>query len=551
MVVLLVGVVGATQLPGLLASKPSKPEPTVWEGITSGIKDGTVPKDVALEAFAYLYKVDIPGVTVPKGIDASDRPTSGSGALRWVRANWDQLTAAQQAVVTGVTTPGPNDVFVTIDATTGQVTPGASAGTGRSRAGNLGLAIAPPVLTRDLGAADAPSSAVADAIEAELIADIQHIGTKLKLPVISEGLGLWKNITLDITEKSGGGTLMTASAELNGVGHYNPCAVTVYKEAWDNETAPSLSAKFHVLMTHEVIHCYQHVVEGDVDTALAVPAWITEGTALWLAASDTGTAEPMIPSMWEKGYFYPEKALTNRSYDAFGYYALLDHLGRDLWSRIVPAWTAAATSNQRSNAFIGVLQGDDPDVRNVWASSYSARAVVGRSLDHLRLRASRLGPGVTPPRPGHRRARAGPALSRAARTPFWTFDSSSGEVVTITTTGLASLHDQKGASLLAFQSGTFCVSGECICPDNTPRAGEKAADKNLGLPFDVAFNAPEGGSSYSIVATKLEEACGKKPTPPPSGPVRQRLRAARTATRTCSRSTTIATTSRPQASSPC
>ena len=28
----------------------------------------------------------------------------------------------------------------------------------------------------------------------------------------------------------------------------------------------------------------------------------------------------MIPSMWTHGYFLPETPLTNRSYDAFGYY---------------------------------------------------------------------------------------------------------------------------------------------------------------------------------------------------------------------------------------
>src|SRR5271157_960107 len=46
-----------------------KPSETIWQTITDGITDGPVPKQTALEAFAYLYKVDIPGVTVPKGIE--------------------------------------------------------------------------------------------------------------------------------------------------------------------------------------------------------------------------------------------------------------------------------------------------------------------------------------------------------------------------------------------------------------------------------------------------------------------------------------------------
>jgi len=41
---------------------------TIWQAITAGIKNDTVPKDVALEAFSYQYKVSIPGVTVPGGV---------------------------------------------------------------------------------------------------------------------------------------------------------------------------------------------------------------------------------------------------------------------------------------------------------------------------------------------------------------------------------------------------------------------------------------------------------------------------------------------------
>ena len=37
---------------------------------------------------------------------------------------------------------------------------------------------------------------------------------------------------------------------------------------------------------------------------------------------------------------------------------------------MLPAWQAAAGSPQVSDAFIAVLHGDDPDVRNNWAESY-------------------------------------------------------------------------------------------------------------------------------------------------------------------------------------
>jgi hypothetical protein len=90
----------AVAVPSLLFPAASgKPPETIWQTITDGITDSTVPKQTALEAFAYLYKVDIPGVTVPKGIEGGDEPSDGSGPMSWVHADWDQLTSDQQAVI--------------------------------------------------------------------------------------------------------------------------------------------------------------------------------------------------------------------------------------------------------------------------------------------------------------------------------------------------------------------------------------------------------------------------------------------------------------------
>ena len=40
---------------------------TTWQAITGKIRDGEASKEVALQAFAYAYKIDIPGVQVPTG----------------------------------------------------------------------------------------------------------------------------------------------------------------------------------------------------------------------------------------------------------------------------------------------------------------------------------------------------------------------------------------------------------------------------------------------------------------------------------------------------
>jgi hypothetical protein len=101
-------------------------------------------------------------------------------------------------------------------------------------------------------------------------------------------------------------------------------------------------------------------------------------------------------------------------------------------------------------------------------------------------------------------------------------ESSSGEVVTVSTDGLASVHDDSGHSLIAFIDHRFCVVASCVCPKGTKLAGEDMASDQMNIPFVAAFNAPEAGSTYSIISQTLAELCGQ-PTPPPTsgqGPCR-------------------------------
>jgi hypothetical protein len=499
------------ELPQLLTAAPSQ---TVWQAITAGVGDGVVPKDTALEAFAYLYKVDIPGVTVPKGVDGSDKPTSGTGAMRWVQADWKQLAADQQAVINRYLIPGPNDKVIPVPTAAALAPGGVAAGIAGART----AAFQAPV--RGGGAklkADAPVT-IADAMLAEVQADIAHLGPKLGIPVIGYGSIAFPNVVLTLSNQSGGNTEFTTIASDNIIGDYAPCRITAWSNIWQNQQPTSnggVSPLLHVLITHEVVHCYQNVVWGDVATALAMPSWITEGTALWLAADDTGIAEPMLPSMWTNGYFQPETPLTNRSYDAFGYYSLLAHQGRDLWGLMYTAWQAAAKSAQRSNAFINVLTGDDPDIRDNWAESYLRRSdwgdpwiAYGFGLPDTTQVAEH--PVQAQPDPGW----TGTLLSRANT--VLNVNGTSGEIVVVLTDGLASVHDENGNSSTAFQVQRFCTVSSCKCPAGTVLEGEDMAPNQISIPFVAAFNSPYGGSTYSVISFKLEDVCQKQGTPEPT-----------------------------------
>jgi hypothetical protein len=480
---------------------------TIWQAITAGIANGAVPKQVALESFAYLYQVDIPGVTVPKGIEGGDEPTDGTGAMTWVRANWGSLTPDQQAVVNRFLVPGPNDQTVT-PAEAGTLPPEFELTVAR----NPGPANGQP-------APDAPAVLVT-AMSKELYADIAHVGTRLGMAVLTSGVPLFRNVELTFSDTSGGTVLMTTAAEEKGSGHYEPCHITVYKNTWEGATLTGtggVSSLLHVLLTHEVVHCYQNVVWGNVATALAMPPWITEGSALYLAADDTKVAEPMIPGMWTYHYFVPETSLTNRSYDGFGYISLLAHEGRDLWNLMQPAWRAAAKATGvagYSDAFIAVLGGDGADIRDNWAESYLRKSSWGDPWIAY-------GFGL----PATAQVNQHPAQAQPA--PGWTgslqnrsntvldVDSTEGDVVIVSTDGLASVHDDADHKAIAFQSQRFCTVSSCICPAGTKLAGENMAPDVMTIPFVAAFNAPESGSRYSIVSETLAELCGL-PSPPPT-----------------------------------
>jgi hypothetical protein len=527
------GVVSALVLPQFLASNPS-PTKTIWQSITSGISDGAVPKQTALEAFAYLYRVNIPGVTVPKGVDGSDAPTSGSGVVRWVQASWAALTPDQQAVVNRYLQPNPNDQIVPIDVPTdGSAATPAPAGTteptptpaATAAVSASAAALAPQFRLLSVRKAasipvrrapDAPVS-LADAMSKELATDIAHIGPKLGMAVLSVGSVAYPNIALRLSDTDGGNVLFLTQLIGDNI-HRAPCDITAYKAAWEDEQATSsggVSPRLHVLITHEVVHCYQNVIWDTVATADAIAPFITEGTAIYLAADDTGIQEPTLPGAWQDGYFTPEIALSNRTYDAVGFYSFLAAHGRDMWSLMVPAWQAAAQPGERSNAFIKVLSGDDPDIRDNWAESYLRRTDWG---DPWTMSGFGLPdaaqvyqhPAQAQPAPGW----TGSLLGRSNT--VLTVTATSGEVVTVSTDGLASVHDDNGNSDTAFGSQRFCtISGGCVCPQGSLDAGQNMAPNDLSIPFVAAFNAPFGGSHYSVVGDKLDDLCGKPPTPSP------------------------------------
>ena len=506
----LIGALAIVEVPQLLSPAGSS---TIWQTITAGITNGTVPTNTALEAFAYVYRVNIPGVTVPNGTQGGDGPISGSGVMSWVQADWSALTPDQQAVINRYLPPAT-------EAGTRNETPAPSAASriARPRFRLAGVVNPWPINTNV--APDAPAD-LAMAMANEVVTDIDHIGPKLGLPVIGIGLPHFPTITLTLSDVNGGDAYFLTQIVANeNIGYFEPCDITAYSNAWQGESvngSGAVSSKLHVLITHEVVHCYQNTVWGNFATALLIPPWIKEGSAMYLAADDTAIAEPTLGDVWTKGYIgRDETALTDRTYDSFGWFALLAHQGRDLWSLMAPAWQAAANGPERSNAFIAVLKGDDPDIVDNWAESYLRQGLwqdpwimYGFGLpDAAEVTQHPAQAQTSPGWTGSVNSRANTVLN---------VTSSSGEVVTVTTDGLASVHDGGSDSSTAFQTQRFCTVDSCVCPPGTLLAGQDMASQHLAVPFVAAINGAVGGSNYAIIADTLDNLCKRPATPQPQG----------------------------------
>ena len=181
------------------------------------------------------------------------------------------------------------------------------------------------------------------------------------------------------------------------------------------------------------------------------------------------------------------------------------------------AWQAAATGPERSNAFIGVLTGDAPDIVDNWAESYLRQGLwqdpwimYGFGLpDAAQVTQHPVQAQTDPGWIGSVNSRANTVLDVTA---------TSGEVVIVVTDGLASVHDGGSDSYTAFQSQTFCTTDSCVCPPGTLLAGRDMASQHLAIPFVAAINGAVGGSKYAIIADTLDHLCRRQPTPQPGTP---------------------------------
>ena len=280
-----------------------------WDRLMHGLRpDGTMPLSVALRAFALEYG-SMPGVGRPGGRASFD----GTAALGGVLANWSKLTAAQRAAVRAV-------------------------GLGPATTSARTLRISPITLT------PAPQyQAVAGAV-ATIYAS--HLGA-LPFPIV-------------VSRASRGRTDVAAFADASPEPRAAPakCQIRLFPLFYRNTTEAFRS----FVVAHEMFHCFEFALAPGWAT---MPASVIEGMAEWAGLAVTNAAgEPEATAFLAQYYTSPGTSLLQRTYDAAGFWGVVDqYVAGGLWPRV------GATLRAGSGAAAFAVAGGNLDTTaQTWAS---------------------------------------------------------------------------------------------------------------------------------------------------------------------------------------
>lgn len=472
---------GGTSLDTTTSSTVDHFEESAFESVLRGIDDGQVPVDVALQAFVLAFG-PLPGVEVPSGPVGTIR--SGSGPLRWVRANWDRLTTEQQVAV--------QQYEGTIE-----------------------------VVGSSLLAMPAFFGGTAQVDSVALLGLIEQVTAKIEA---ESGLTLTAEIELVIAPEAVLSADPAALAWVTPFGTGGPwsgdltlCRITIGKAgisiAEQVDELGVAGEELTALIAHEVFHCFDDDY-STIEDAMLRPAWVAEGLAEWVGltvGAETSTS-PEVGAWWFRWFSLPEASLFDRAYDAVGFFAHVDATGTHMWSTIGPV--LAAASNGNAAAYGAATAGSSPVFLDTWAPGLirdQTRApeweTEGPSLP-LSARTTPADRGVLGNGGEHLEGAAAYAAA------VWRMDLQA-EVVVVHGDGPGMVLLSDGAS--AARGGTIgrplcTVPGGCSCPEGTPGAAAVFRIVPKGEMIVAVTGGPTDNAA-GLTGYSLEDFCQRETCP--------------------------------------
>lgn len=448
---------------------------SVWQRIeaTPNDADGAMGVEPALQAFAYLFG-DVPGVRVPAGTrEPAGLGLSGSGAIRWVLNRWGQLTPEQRRAVGAVLAPPPGE-------------PPRLRQSDKDRAADV---LRPRIdqVVADLGAKLGMSIPKPDLY----LVDVEH--------TFDDGSPVYAwTVTLADGESIGENGEGAVIAE-NG-GKASRCLMYLPPSLWRG-VAGGVPASATTTIAHELMHCYQGFAYPDLAAARAAPRWIIEGGAEF---GGIDYAKKSAAGNWAL-YLTTPVPLFTRTYTAMGWWFHLQHTGHDPWAVFRTIWSQA----DGDVAAYVTAGGDRDDVYDTWASSFLRNPGYGDAWEVHGVDVS----GETPPR--ERMSAEGGSLSveafdaRVAEVTAGAPAGGAETVVLVTANQPVRVHDSGDFEDVHITEGDYCLGGECVCPQDTERAGEEI--QRAAAPLWLAVPGGETGTAVTTDTMTIEEYCRKKP----------------------------------------
>jgi hypothetical protein len=290
-------------------------------------------------------------------------------------------------------------------------------------------------------------------------------------------------------------------------------------------------------IAHELVHCYQHVTHPGGAAAFFASRvqWMDEGYAAWAGEDFVGGGTSISKDWWDK--YFDRRFGRNRdsyqlfdgSYNAIGFYAMLNRAGVDVWGNFVP-WFGTVRANNVSdvNRYITMTAGGNTDVIAGWTASATRNSDFGSPWD------SENGPGVgnstrsrnpTPQRvlsESTMRAEPGEQRYRLAQvqTPV---DAVS--IITVAANGVGLYRWQYGDWEEQFivngsYEKSWCVGEDCVCEDGTsPVPDMDVAPIQAGQNPDLhaAMWGAARGADLTVSVNTLEDECEEEEVP--TGPL--------------------------------
>jgi hypothetical protein len=214
-----------------------------------------------------------------------------------------------------------------------------------------------------------------------------------------------------------------------------------------------------------------------------MPAW---------AGEDLAGGTTVSTKWWTRYLTTPGRSLYARDYDAIGFYAHLDEVGIDPWSRFVgmldgfsnePAFDAAGAS---SGSFL-----------ESWPSSMLRRTDYGRAWDAT-------GPGITIDRATPTPlsvANGSIAEAQVAKVSGGLYDVAiAADMVTFQFEGWARMATDDGTDQVLSPGVTYCARpGGCVCPDGSGPTYDRIAARVV-----VGLTGGTANAALTIVGTELD-----------------------------------------------